>query len=53
MSKSKKKEVSKGRNFDLMEMFANPSGAGPHRNKRDRRKSNPKNHWRSNDQEQY
>ena len=46
MSKSIKSEkVSRGRNMDMQEMLANPSGAGPHTDRRNKRKSNPKNHW--------
>ncbi len=50
MSKSNRKShrdnvPSKGRNYDLMEMFANPNGGGFHKSRKDKRKNNPKNSW--------
>ncbi len=52
MSKSNRKShrdnvPSKGRNYDLMEMFANPNGGGFHKSRKDKRKNNPKNSWQN------
>lgn len=46
MSKTKKREVSKGRNLDMLGMILADRG-GAHRNKRDKRKNNAKYSWRS------
>ena len=55
MSTSKRKShrdntPSKGRNFDLMEMFANPSGSGIHVNRKEKRKRNPRNSWQHDEE---